>query len=178
MPTAFSQRDPRWSDIPLGNYGGQTIGEAGCLITSVASALCDLTGDPWTPGLLDAWLCDHNGYQSGNLYSWYAVGALGLTVAHLIECLLVPAPIDQIETALAAGQAVIAEVDWSPGGEVDQHWVRVLEVLDGGRDLLLTDPWGLPGEEICRLSERYLAPGWDTARAILYMAIYKATSGA
>jgi len=43
----YSQRDPRWANIPLGATG-ETIGSAGCYLTSIASALTYL-GFNWTP---------------------------------------------------------------------------------------------------------------------------------
>ena len=170
--TAFSQRDPSWSGIALGSGGGLTIGQAGCLLCAVASALADLSAIHYTPLSLNQWLLNHGGYASGNQFVWSALAPLGLRLASFVECPLVPAPVDAMRQALAAGQAVIVEVDAEPGGEVQMHWVRLLAIDADGRDAQIMDPWQVPGEEVSRLSEHYEAAGWDVGRAVMRVAVY------
>lgn len=48
IPQIYCQRDPRWASLKMGD-SQSTIGEYGCLITSLAS-LAAYTGHPCTPG--------------------------------------------------------------------------------------------------------------------------------
>lgn len=172
-PTAFSQRDPRWKRKRLGVDGEKTLEEAGCLVSAVASALVDLGCGYRTPDALNDWLKAHGGFAQGNLYVWTAVKPLGAKLLKRVVCRFVPAPVGAIRQALAAGQAVIAQVDALPGGALDQHWVRILSVDADGKDALIMDPWQLPGHEVCRLKPRYTAAGWTVARALFAVAIYR-----
>ena len=43
MTIAYSQRDVEWSDDQLGTSPDFTVGQAGCLITAIASLLSDFT---------------------------------------------------------------------------------------------------------------------------------------
>jgi hypothetical protein len=173
--TVYSQRDPRWADLPLGTDGGRTIGEAGCLITAVASVVSDLKIPTMTPAAFDMWLCDNHGYQDGNEFIWRSPERLGMTLVSLTLCKYTPAPVYAINQALLHGFAVVAEVDAEPGGDVEEHWVRVLKVNADGKDALIMDPWQMPGNEITPLSKHYEAPGWDVARALMAVAIYSTT---
>lgn len=172
--TAYSQLDPRWRGDALGTAGGKKLADAGCLVTAVASALVDLGCGPHTPGSLNAWLKRNAGFVQGNLFVWGAVRGLGAQLTSYQTCRWTPAPVDAIRKALAAGRMVIAQVDAKPGGDLDQHFVRVLSVDADGRDATIMDPWQAPGAEIGRLSQHYTAPGWDVARALFTVAIYRA----
>ena len=172
MVTAFSQRDPRWAGDPLGTAGGQTIGTAGCLITAVASGLCDL-GAATNPAMLNAWLSQHGGYSNGNLFVWAAVGPLGVKLEQFIDCAKVDAPLGVIRDALTAGKVVIVELDSIPDGALHPHFARVLSVSADGKDCALMDPWQPPGAEFCKLSAHYEAVGWNAARAIFAVAVYR-----
>ncbi len=166
--TAFSQRDPRWANEVLGS-SGLTIGKAGCLLTSISSMVADW-GVPTDPARLNDWLRANSGYVNGNLLSFGALGRLGAQVVNYLDCTDIPAPVAQMRAALAAGQAVFAATDWSPGGAVQTHWVRVL-ALDAQEGQVM-DPWQMPGGEIIPLST-YLAPGWDPARGIFQALFYR-----
>ncbi len=169
MVAAFSQRDPRWASYPLGT-GTQTIGEAGCLISCIASILVDWGLDT-DIGRLNAWLRTSGGYAKGNLFVWRSVKPLGARLSQLVNCATRPAPMDLAEDWLSYGGAVIALVDSQPGGAVQSHYVRVLDAPLGKTSIL--DPWQLPGQELTLLEAHYCKPGWDAARAILAMALYE-----
>jgi hypothetical protein len=66
----FLQKDPRWAGHRLG--GRDTLGGAGCLVTSVAMAMSDL-GHPTDPGQLNAALAAEKGVTAGGWLLWDAV---------------------------------------------------------------------------------------------------------
>ena len=165
--TCFSQRDPRWQAEKLGS-GAQTIGQAGCLLTAMASILVDC-GVATDPHRLNLWLRSHAGYADDNLFVWGSVEGLGVDLADLVDCARVPAPVESLETALEAGCSVVCEVDYAPGGTLQRHWVRVVAL--SARSGWIMDPWQLPGGEMVDVQD-YLAPGWDVGRGIFAAAVY------
>lgn len=168
LVTAFSQRDDRWANEPLG-ASGWTIGKAGCLLTCAASMVADW-GVATDPGRLNRWLLANGGFVNGALLSFGALARLGAQLAAYVDCAAEPAPVSQMREALAQGQVVLAATDWYPGGAVQMHWVRVL-ALDAHAGQIM-DPWQLPGQEIISLAA-YLAPGWDPARGIFQALFYR-----
>ncbi len=170
MVTAYSQRDTQWAHEGLGRQQTPTMGAAGCLVTSVASVVTDLTDQPLGPGYLNDWLRQNKGFASGNLFVFASVVPLGLQLADLIRSQSQPAPIERLAELLADGAAIIVLVDINPGGGLDTHWVRLLSVDD--KDGQIMDPWQMPGKEFVRLST-YFASGWTTARAIFTAAVYR-----
>jgi len=169
LPTPFSQRDPRWADIPIGT-SRTTMGRAGCTITSAASCLSALGVDT-DPGRLNRYLTIHQGFVSSNLMRFNAFGPLGVSCFEVIECANRPAPVEHIADAIAAGHTVIALVDFSPGGTVNQHWVRLLSLDDDEAQIM--DPWNPPPDPVYYLMARYAAPTWITpARALFRVVIY------
>jgi hypothetical protein len=169
MATHFSQRDPLWASKRLGT-SPLTIGKAGCLITCVSGLLCDF-GVATDPGRLNTWLIATRGYVDDNLFVFKSVEPYGVTFEGLTVCRAKPAPLQTIEGALSSdNRQVIVMVDFNPGGAIQQHWVRLLTNTDD-----ISDPWRLKGSEQRNLSD-YFAPGWDAARAIMAVAIYKRDS--
>ena len=166
--TAFSQRDPQWRAEPLG-VGPKTIGQVGCLLTASA-ALLATWGVDTDPRRLNQWLSAHQGYAKGNLMRFSAVTPFGVHFVNYINCATVPAPLQQLIQAVAGGAGVLVCMDSQPGGIVQPHWVYLtsLDKTDGQ----IVDPWQLPGRESRRLTS-YLASGWDIARGIFHVAIYR-----
>jgi hypothetical protein len=166
--TAFSQRDPQWRAEPLG-AGPKTIGQVGCLLTASA-ALLATWGVDTDPRRLNQWLIAHQGYANGNLMRFSAVTPFGVHFVNYINCATVPAPVQQLIQAVSGGAGVLVCVDSQPGGTVQPHWVYLisLDKTDGQ----IVDPWQLPGRESRRLTS-YFAPGWDIARGIFHVAIYR-----
>lgn len=165
--TSFSQRDPRWLADPLGT-SELTIGQAGCLITAMASLLVDC-GVATDPARLNRQLIQSWGYVDDNLFVFSAVDGLGVRFREWVECATVAAPVAHLTEVLAAGWGVVALVDAQPGGKVNPHWVRVLGLAEQAQ---IMDPWQLPGQELGAMS-RYLARGWTPARGIFAAAIYE-----
>jgi len=165
--TMFSQRDARWAAEKLGT-GRLTLDRAGCLVTAVASLLVDF-GVPTDPHRLNQWLISHGGYVQNNLFVFDAVGGLGVDLADYVDCRLVPAPVDSLQDALIGGAQVVVEVDAKPGGALNRHWVRLASLSHFSGWIM--DPWQLPSCEALSLHD-YMAPDWDTARAIFAAAVY------
>ena len=61
-------------------------------------------------------------------------------------------------------------MDWQPGNTLQTHWVHITGLDSAGGQIM--DPWQLPGREFVNLGT-YLAPGWDAARGIFKVAIYR-----
>lgn len=170
MVTSYSQRDTEWSEDALGASKELTLGQAGCLVTSIASTLSDFTDRPISPGELNWWLRENRGFVGGGLFVFTSIETLGLHYVKRIDCQTQPAPIDHLTELLAAGFGVVIQVDSRPGGELDQHWVRLLAVDE--RDGQIMDPWQLPGGELVKLS-KYFAADWTPARAIFTAVVYQ-----
>jgi hypothetical protein len=66
----FSQGDPRWAERVLGR--GSSIRREGCAISAIAMIL-NFYGRHVTPGTLDAYLDENDGY-SGNSVKWFVAG--------------------------------------------------------------------------------------------------------
>lgn len=170
MVTPYSQRDTEWSQDGLGHQKSPNMGAAGCLVTTMASIITDRTDQSLAPGYLNDWLRENKGYASGNLFVFASVTSMGLQLAELIRSQSQPAPIARLAELLDDGAAIAALVDFTPGGELDTHWVRLLSVDE--KDGEIMDPWQMPGKEFVRLST-YFASGWTPARAIFTAAIYR-----
>lgn len=69
---ALSQRDPRWTDLPLGELvSGETIGQQGCVLTSLAMMFRDILGTGVTPPVLNKWLAKAEiAYSYDDLIAW------------------------------------------------------------------------------------------------------------
>jgi hypothetical protein len=184
MPyTMYSQRDDRWQRVMLGE-SSTNIGANGCLICSVASGLIDvgveIAGLLPDPSHLNRWLARNRGYvapggqpKERNLFVFSALAALGVEMVAYIDARNQPAPIDRLKEALAVeGQFVALHVDFRPGGNVLQHWVRAVQWWDD--DVEVMDPWITGPSQQSYLMARYALPSWDTpARAIFRMVIYR-----
>src|SRR6266542_5152405 len=120
----FSQQDPQWKKDILG-FGdpGDTIGYVGCALTSVAILLSG-HGYAETPKTLNQKLKNVNGFVSAGI-RWGAVSQVysNVTPKASIPCSTSDAPLAQIDSALAAGQPAIVQVDSSPASGIHTHWV-------------------------------------------------------
>ena len=167
QPTTFSQRDPRWFNNMLGTSKELTIGQAGCLITSIASALVDC-GVPTDPDRLNKWLTTCNGYAEDDLLVWASLEGIGLHLVDLIDCERVSAPLDKIAQALDYDQFVITEVIVGAHTEnPTSHYMRLYAMQQRGGWVI--DPWRMPGSEMVGL-ERYIS---NPAVGFVGVAIYE-----
>lgn len=157
-PTIYSQRDQHWAAITLGT-GNTTIGQEGCLMTCAAQMLTEC-GKVVNPLDLNTWLKNNGGFVQGNHFVFSAIDKMGVVKFRVLgNCVNIPAPVSMLDRVLSSGAYVIAQVDFVPGGSVQQHWV----IYRGNGQI--TDPWYGDNAPITRY-------GRDAAQAIIGYAIY------
>ena len=169
----YSQQDPRWKGDRVGG-GSNTIGYIGCAVTSVA-----MYASGWgfveTPGSLNQKLKNVGGFVNQAIV-WGAISKLypQIKFTGLTLCGNSAAPIADIHTSLVSGQPVVVEVDFSPAGGLQTHWVLLYKSLS--RDYLILDPWPFPVEtdEVTLLSR--FAHGNTLQRAIKAIAWYRCSA--
>ena len=170
----YSQQDPQWKGDKLG-FGKQesdTIGYIGCALTSVAMML---TGHGYTetPKTLNKKLQNLDGFAGAGI-RWYQVSQLypQIRINSIIKCNDTPAPLAQIDAALAAGQPAIVQVDSTPAPGVLTHYVVLY--ARKGNDYLMLDPW--PYQPDVK-KETYLMPRYSQGnplqRSILQIVLFE-----
>jgi hypothetical protein len=138
----FSQQDPQWSSKLLGFDSTTTVGTAGCLLTSMAM-VSSVYGFNETPGSLNDKMKAVQGFQGALILPYLIAHALpGMVYANYIQSNHQPAPLAEIDVALAQGQPVIVEVDFSPKEGLQNHWIVLISKQ--GNDYEIADPWPIP----------------------------------
>ena len=150
----YSQQDPQWSAKLLGFDNAITIGSAGCLLTSMAM-VCSVYGFTETPDTLNNKMKAVQGFQGPLIMPSSIAQALpGMLYANYIQSANQPAPLAEIDVALAQGQPVIVEVDFSPAQGLQNHWIVL--VSKQGSDYAIADPWPQPVDaKVVTLTSRY-----------------------
>ncbi len=172
----YSQQDPQWKNDILG-FGdpGDTLGYVGCALTSVAMLLSG-HGFPETPKSLNQKLKNINGFAGAGI-RWGSVSQLypQVTVKSIIACADTPAPLAQIDAAIAAGQPAIVMVDSTPAPGLLTHWV-VLYARKGD-DYLMLDPWPYQPDvtKETLLMPRY-SQGNPLQRSIMHVILYESAT--
>ena len=170
----YSQQDPQWKGDKLG-FGKQesdTIGYIGCALTSVAMMLSG-HGYTETPKTLNKKLQNVDGFAGAGI-RWYQVSQLypQIRINSIIKCNDTPAPLAQIDAALAAGQPAIVQVDSTPAPGVLTHYVVLYARKDN--DYLMLDPWPYQSDV---KKETYLMPRYSQGnplqRSILQIVLYE-----
>jgi hypothetical protein len=144
-PKYLSQRDPQWINEKLGFDDTLTIGTDGSALACL-SMLVNGYGYNETPSSMNSKLKDMGsgiGFL-GSLIVWP-----GLTRAfprivfrRIVVCRSQPAPLDEINASLDAGQALLVEIDRSPSPGLQNHWVVLYARQED--DYLMLDPWPQP----------------------------------
>jgi hypothetical protein len=137
------QNDEKWKNTKLG-HSNETIGGWGCLVTSVTMMLNGM-GYNETPETVNEKMKGKGGFQG----AFFIPSMLPYTYPSLIysgiqPCESSPAPIGQIDAALAAGKPVILQVDWNKQAGIQTHFVLVKEKK--GDDYVLYDPYKYGGD--------------------------------
>lgn len=166
----YSQVDPQWKNIQLGN-GRETIGTWGCLLTCMAMAL-SANGMRFNSQELNQRLKstppNRGGFKNDSvtnfLAPWYIGGLTNNKNIRSWQNKKVDwtdwtgeNPISRIDNGLKRGHIVVAQVDsWLNTAVVDQHWVVI--VKRAGDDYLIIDPLTPPDSQnrITSLKERYM----------------------
>jgi len=170
----YSQNDPQWKSDKLG-FGKQasdTIGYIGCALTSVSIMLSG-HGYTETPKSLNQKLKNVDGFAGAGI-RWYQVSQLHpqVRIKSIIACGDTPAPLAQIDAAIAAGQPAIVQVDSTSAPGVLTHYVVLY--ARKGNDYLMLDPW--PYQPDIK-KETYLMPRYSQGnplqRSILQIILYE-----
>src|SRR5512143_3496532 len=137
------QNDEKWKNTKLGK-GSETIGSWGCLLTSVTMVLNGI-GYNETPETVNEKMKKAGGFQGAFFipsvlpYVWP-----NCAYRDMQPCENSPAPIQQIDAAVAAGKPVILQVDWNKQAGIQTHFVLVKEKK--GNDYSLYDPFKYGGD--------------------------------
>jgi hypothetical protein len=160
------QNDPQWKSYPLGN-SSETIGGWGCLLTSVTMMLNGM-GYNETPVTVNDKMKAAGGFQGAFFLPCVIPNVFPNAVYKDMQpCDSSPAPIDQIDAALAAGKPVIVQVDWNQDAGIQTHYVLIKDKV--GDDYSLYDPYQYPGDGPTKdvlLTQRYHFQGSTLAEAI------------
>lgn len=164
----YSQQDPKWKAVQLGFDKESTIGNFGCLLTSI-SMVASHYGFDETPASLNEKLKAAGGFQGAYLMPYTVTNVLrGVSYKTYIDCKNQPAPLAEINAWLGMGKPVILEVDWSPQAGVQTHYLVAYAHKDG--DYLIYDPYPFPPseKELTLKSSKYaqVAKTDDPARII------------
>ncbi len=164
---ALYQNDPKWKNVKLGNQNSETIGSWGCLMTSM-TMVANGYGFDETPETINAKMKSAGGFQGALIIPAVLPSICsGLVYKGYQPCEDSPAPIPQIDAAIAADKPVIAQVDWSPKSGLQTHWI-VLYDKDGD-DYYMKDPYRYSGDapdKKIKVLSRYKHSGKDIAKAI------------
>lgn len=137
------QNDEKWKNTQLGS-GSETIGQWGCLLTSCTMMLNGI-GYSETPETVNEKMKKSGGFQ-GSLFIPSVLSYIWPNCAYrdTQPCETFPAPIAQIDAAVATGKPVILQVDWNKQVGVQTHFVVVKEKK--GDDYVLYDPYKYGGD--------------------------------
>lgn len=172
------QNDEKWKSTKLGN-SSETIGGWGCLLTSVTMMLNGI-GYNETPETVNEKMKSAGGFQ-GAFFIPSVLPFVWPNCAYrdMQPCESFPAPIAQIDAAVAQGKPVILQVDWNKQAGIQTHFVLVKEKK--GNDYVLYDPYKYggdgPDKEVL-LTTRYKYNGAkleSEISAVLWFDSYSAT---
>lgn len=164
----LSQRDSRWASKKLGTSTVSTIGGYGCLLTC-ASMVCKYFGKDTDPSRLNDEMVKAKGFTNGDLWLW---GQLSLIYPDITfdwdvynqgSFYDLPCDLTLIDKLLALKLPVIVQVDFMPGGDVQEHWV-LIKGKEG--DYIINDPYF--GEEYF-----FTAKYGDPSRYIFAVRVYR-----
>ena len=176
---ALYQNDPKWKNTKLGHQNTETIGTWGCLLTSMTMVANGFGADE-TPESLMNKLKNAGGFQGALVIPAVLPSVVpGIRYKGYQPCENAPAPVAQIDAALAAGMPVIAQVDWSPKAGVQTHWVVIYD-KEGDR-YVMKDPYRYGGDAPDKklyLTDRYKHSGRNPANAITGVVWFEGNPGA
>lgn len=132
-----------WKNIPMGN-SGSTVGQIGCLVTSVTMLLAK-SGVPTVlpelnPGTFVEFLNKNGGFAAGGNFLWNSVTKAAPTF-HYMDKVYVSGyskqqKLQKLSELMGQGYYVVAEVK----GNTGQHWVAIDAIA--GDTVVMMDPGG------------------------------------
>jgi len=157
----YSQNNPEWRDKIYA--GGLTFGQAGCLACS-ADMIASLAGYTDTPPEFAAKLREVGAFSGALLSHPERIPDAypRLRYDGTINWHNVPADLGILQDELSVGPVII-EVDFNPGGALDQHFVVAEMFSATGGDLVVADPWTGTRIELLR---KYGLSNWSLERAV------------
>jgi len=172
------QNEEKWKNTKLGN-SSETIGGWGCLLTS-ATMMLNGIGYNETPETVNEKMKKAGGFQ-GAFFIPSVLPFVWPNCAYrdMQPCENSPAPIAQIDAAVAQGKPVILQVDWNKQAGIQTHFVLVKEKK--GDDYVLYDPYKYSGDgpdKEVLLTTRYKYNGATLAKeisAVLWFDSYSAS---
>jgi hypothetical protein len=161
------QNEGPWKDTMLGNSNDTTIARWGCLLVS-ATIVLNAIGYDETPLTVNEKMKKAGGFQGAFFIPSVLPYIWGNCVYRDMQpAETTPAPIAQIDAAVAAGKPVILQVDWNKQQGIQTHFVVVKEKK--GDDYVLYDPYKYGGdspEKEVLLTSRYKFNGGKLATEI------------
>ncbi|MCP4419718.1 MAG: SH3 domain-containing protein [Chloroflexi bacterium] len=138
------QNDPRWENKIMGFGSTETIGNLGCLVTSLTMVGNHFGGNETVASFNDK-MKNNNAFQGAWVKAFQISSVFpNVNYQKRIECNNQDAPLDEIDAALDAGSLAVVRVDYSPAVGIQSHWV-VLHKRDGD-DYQIWDPYNSPDE--------------------------------
>ncbi len=137
------QNDDLWKSTSLGQ-SSETIGGWGCLLTSVTMMLNGI-GYNETPVTVNDKMKKAGGFQGAFFIPSVLPYVWGnCAYRDMQPCESTPAPLSDIDAAVAAGKPVILQVDWNKQAGIQTHFVLVKEKKGG--DYIIYDPYKYSGD--------------------------------
>lgn len=165
MTIILGQRDSEWNLIRLG-FGTGTIGQYGCVLTSIAMGL-RIKGWDFNPIDVNNRLKDVNGFTGStkNLIVWTALNNAFKDIIKYersINYETIAAPIDQLKSLLEQGKIVLLKMSAMNIGGKGDHFALAQKVE--GDNVIIYDPWY---REVAPITKRYTRSWADTATEII-----------
>jgi hypothetical protein len=146
----FSQNDGRWSGKLLGFSGWEKIGPYGCFVTAMAN-VAQAQGTNIDPNGVNDQLKAHGQFvrdSYGQIADVAGYGALSIVAphSHFVEQKNWPgtvvAPAAYFDVRNTTSTEIIIMIDAHPEQSgIQSHFVRVIGLLNGGKDLEIIDSW-------------------------------------
>ncbi len=136
------QNDPRWKDTVMGFGTTETIGNLGCLLTSM-TMVGNYFGGNETPVTFNSKMKQAEGFQ-GPWVKAFKISAVfpDVNYQNRVRSTDQEAPMELIDAALEAGSLPVVQVDYSPAAGIQSHWIVLYKKQ--GDDYLMWDPYNSP----------------------------------
>ncbi len=136
----WSQNDPAWSSVLLGDSSTDTIGQYGCVVSCLAMAYNDAWQTPTTPPQLNASAKSAGCFWPGSSLVDVRCAINSRGGPHFVTTIAGSAPTADVANAICAGHPVMVDVTWGGGHKM------LIYRYDGGNPASMSsyvavDPW-------------------------------------